>query len=119
MVPRRAVMAALLVPFALLAGEEVQGQGSPAQALEPTASVPARPSAPDADLSVRGLSPGSRSTSTMLEEVALGPRLSVGIGRFEALPLARPRTHMERSAAPTAVRDPGRNIAGLRFSFSF
>jgi hypothetical protein len=51
--------------------------------------------------------------------VPVNDRLQIGIGRFEVLPLARPRTHVENERNPVAVRGRQRGMAAAGFTLRF
>ena len=51
--------------------------------------------------------------------VPVNDRLQIGIGRFEVLPLARPRTNVESERNPVAVRGRQRGMAAAGFTLRF
>ena len=51
--------------------------------------------------------------------VPVNDRLQIGVGRFDVLPLARPRTHVENDRNPVAVRGRQRGMAAAGFTLRF
>lgn len=62
--------------------------------------------------------PGGRG-SGLIAAMPLSDRLTIGVGRFRALELARPRTHVEPDRRPTDVRSRDRGIAAVGVSLRF
>ena len=63
--------------------------------------------------------PPTEPSSDIAALVPVGDRLQVGIGRFEVLPLARPRTHVETERNPVAVQGRQRRMGAVGFILRF
>lgn len=55
----------------------------------------------------------------MFAAVPVAQGIEIGVGRFQVLPLARARTHVEAERSPMAVRPRRRGMPGLGVSLRF
>lgn len=118
----RRTAAALLVPLTLIAGTAL-AQSSRTNTVQLTEEMRVQieeRSAQDADRTVRGLrSDGPPGRSMMIRAWEVGDGAQLGIGRFSAGEIARPRTHMERHLNSTSVRARETGIAAVGLSVRF
>jgi hypothetical protein len=63
--------------------------------------------------------PAGARRGGLIAAMPLGDGLTIGVGRFRALELARPRTHVEADRRPTDIRPRDRGIAAVGLSLRF